>query len=143
MNTSNSRINYREDPRQIELIEEVLHHVQLRIPGFEDRFPYPGEELHVKDFMIRHRAFFGITPDDVGHLQQMLRNQMYSNVDRDGNPLVLPPSADLDIRDYLPPTGHAPFLSGTADAILEMMQDEIDNGLRSNTWTTASGSGQR
>ena len=52
MNTTSPEILVRADLRKIELLEEVLHHIQQRIPNFNKLFPYPMNELHVKDFMV-------------------------------------------------------------------------------------------
>jgi len=60
-----------EDARRIEVIEEFLHGVQMQI-GFLDRHNDVDAEIHVKEFMIRHRRLLKLNDDDVRTLESML-----------------------------------------------------------------------
>lgn len=102
-----SKIQIRRDARHIEILEELLHSMQDRItakarlnqealPHWE---PYPIYEIHVKDFMIRHRRILKITDEDAEVLRQMIIRQMESRADIYGNPLVLPASGMRKIGD--------------------------------------------
>ena len=129
MSPGNPHILHRENPRKIEILEEVLHHVQDMVPDFEMRFPYPVYELHVKDFMIRHHELFGLTPHDVETLQRLMKIQMASGTDTQGRPLVLPRSAEVPVSELPHTIGRDPFLDLWVDDIQQMMQREIDEGL--------------
>ena len=129
MSLGNPHILHRENPRKIEILEEVLHHVQDMVPDFETRFPYPVYELHVKDFMIRHHELFGLTPHDVETLQRLMKIQMASGTDTQGRPLVLPRSAEVPVSELPHTIGRDPFLDLSVDDIQQMMQREIDEGL--------------
>jgi hypothetical protein len=93
------RMLFRRDVTHIEALEEFLHHTQGKIPKLADVVDnYPLYELHVKDFMIRHRQLLGISAEDARTLQQMLIRQIESRVDMFGNPLRLPDSATIPIH---------------------------------------------
>jgi len=129
MNTTSPEILVPVDLRKIELLEEVLHHIQQRIPNFNKQFPYPMDELHVKDFMIRYRDLFGLSPEDVRVLQQLMKNQMASGTDILGRPLILPESAKISVEGIPTSSGEESFLDMSADEIQKIMQDEITNDL--------------
>jgi hypothetical protein len=61
----------RPDPKKVEVLEEFLHGTQQRL-GIVERLGLQGAEIHVKEFMIRHRRLLGISGEDVKILQQML-----------------------------------------------------------------------
>ena len=61
----------RPDPRKIEVLEEYLHNVQRKI-GLTDKMTPAQLEIHVKDFMLRHRKKLGINDADAGWLQNWL-----------------------------------------------------------------------
>ena len=129
MASGNPEIYYRPDPRKIELLEEVLHHVQEMIPGFANQFPYPVNEFHVKDFMIRHRDKFNLTPEDVEELQKMMIDQMNSGKDQMGNELQLPPSARrLSLRQPIM-GGTDRFLDMSFDDLFDLMLNDIESGV--------------
>lgn len=83
---------FRRDARHIEVIEEFLHGTQEKL-GLLDELPYPREELHVKDFMLRHRKLLGISDEEAEIVRQMIIRQMESGIDTNRVPLTLPPSA--------------------------------------------------
>jgi hypothetical protein len=93
------RFFFREDVRRIEALEEFLHDVQMRRGLMDGKTGiYPNYEIHVKDFMIRHRSLLGISDSDAEIVQQMLLEQLKSGVDVSGVPLVAPASARTPIR---------------------------------------------
>ncbi len=63
----------RPDARQIEVLEEWLHNVQVQ-NGIADRLGRgsPAVEDHVHDFMIRHQRLLGISDDDLQIIRRML-----------------------------------------------------------------------
>ena len=61
----------RPDPRKIEVLEEYLPNVQRKI-GLTDKMTPAQLEIHVKDFMLRHRKKLGINDADAGWLQNWL-----------------------------------------------------------------------
>lgn len=68
---SHSQMLLQEDARKIEVLEEFLHGTQERI-GIGGSFNILAAEIHVKKFMLRHRALLGISSEDVLVLQKML-----------------------------------------------------------------------
>ncbi|MBO1323493.1 RHS repeat domain-containing protein [Acanthopleuribacter pedis] len=98
-------IRVRKDVRNIELIEEWLHSVQERDLYFREAIgerppsftPYPREEVHVKDFMIRHRRILGISDEDAERLRLLLVAQLKAKNDINGVPLTAPRSASNPI----------------------------------------------
>jgi hypothetical protein len=86
----------RPDARKIEVLEEMLHFTQEKVGKRNERFRvetvdnYPVYEVHVKDFMIRHRKMLGISDGDTQVLQNMLKTQLESKVDARGQPLKVP-----------------------------------------------------
>ncbi len=58
----------RPDPRKVEIIEEYLHNVQRRV-GLVSKMSPRELEIHVKEFMVRHRKMLGISDADAGWLQ--------------------------------------------------------------------------
>src|SRR5262245_29489060 len=65
------QIFLRPDPRKIELLEEFLHGTQFRA-GLGRRRTAQSLEVHVKEFMIRHRRLLGLTDGDVRVLELLL-----------------------------------------------------------------------
>ncbi len=61
-----------EDPRKIEALEEFLHGTQERLGLFRNNTSVQLE-IHVKEFMLRHRRLLGISPEDAALLQQLLQ----------------------------------------------------------------------
>ncbi len=61
----------RPDPRKIEVLEEYLHNVQ-RQTGLTDRMNSGELEIHVKEFMLRHRLMLGISASDAAWLEDWL-----------------------------------------------------------------------
>ena len=59
----------RPDARKIEVVEEYLHNVQRQIGLTEKMTPWQME-IHVKEFMLRHKKMLGISDADA----QWLRN---------------------------------------------------------------------
>jgi len=96
------RYSFRKDVRRIEALEEFLHDTQERIfqrrPHLERLALYPVYELHVKDFMVRHRRLLGINRNYTRVLQRMMEVQMLSIRDANNIPLQLPASARWRIR---------------------------------------------
>lgn len=83
---------FRRDARHIEVLEEFLHNTQKRLGILA--WPYPRFEIHVKDFMIRHRRLLNISDCDVDTLRRMLPRQVKdSKVDTENVPLAMPASA--------------------------------------------------
>jgi len=64
-------ILFREDARTIEAWEEFLHGTQKRC-GMLDQCSRIEAEIHVKDFMVRHRRILGLDRDDVALLSDMI-----------------------------------------------------------------------
>lgn len=62
----------REDVRTIELLEEFLHGTQFRLGLLTDVNP-TLPEIHVKQFMVRHRRLLRLGDDDVRLLVTTLR----------------------------------------------------------------------
>jgi large repetitive protein len=67
-----THIVLKEDSRKIEILEEFLHGTQKRI-GLVESLGVHGAEVHVKEFMIRHRRLLGLSDADVNVLRLMLR----------------------------------------------------------------------
>ncbi len=61
----------REDVRLIEVYEEFLHGTQSRC-GILERLGRAGAEVHVKEFMIRHRRLLGLSDRDIVALIALL-----------------------------------------------------------------------
>jgi len=64
----------RPDARKLEVLEEYLHNVQFKI-GLQKRLstgPTGGLELHVKEFMLRHRRLLGLSDADAAWLANWL-----------------------------------------------------------------------
>ena len=59
------------DPRKVEVLEEFLHNVQHR-KGLTSKMNPVQLEIHVKDFMIRHKKMLGLSPGDVKWLEKSL-----------------------------------------------------------------------
>lgn len=81
-----------ENIKQVTVLEEFLHGTQDKIPLFDTKHPYPRYEIHVKDFMIRHRRRLGLEDRDVSVLEELI--QMYvqnAKKDTKGIPLSYPP----------------------------------------------------
>lgn len=93
MDPSTGNYQFRRDARHIEVLEEFLHNTQREL-GILD-WPYPRYEIHVKDFMIRHRRLLGISNCDAHTLRRMLVRQVNGSgwVDSDNVPLSIPTSA--------------------------------------------------
>ncbi|GAB4203125.1 MAG: hypothetical protein OHK0022_27000 [Roseiflexaceae bacterium] len=116
----------RDDVRKIELLEEVLHHVQVMVPDFMEQFPYPWFELHVKDFMIRHRDLFNLSSYDVEMLQQMMRSYTDSD-DINDVKVKIPPSAKARIPMRNRKSVDA-FLDKSMGYLMNMMIDDLKEG---------------
>lgn len=71
---SNGTVYLRPDARKIEVLEEFLHGTQDKL-GLMNKLGYPGYEVHVKQFMLRHQKMLGIGDSDASVLRQMLQNQ--------------------------------------------------------------------
>lgn len=71
---SNGTVYLRPDTRKIEVLEEFLHGTQDKL-GLINKLGYPGYEVHVKQFMLRHQKMLGIGDADASVLRQMLQNQ--------------------------------------------------------------------
>src|SRR5262249_52052903 len=61
----------RSDARKIEVLEEYLHNVQKDI-GLLDKITPAQMEIHVKEFMLRHRQMLGISDADAKWLSNWL-----------------------------------------------------------------------
>lgn len=61
----------RRDPRKVEVLEEYLHNVRRRL-RLDEKWTRWELELHVKDFMVRHRTLPRLTAGDVEWLQDWL-----------------------------------------------------------------------
>ena len=66
----NTHIILRENPSKAALLEEFLHGTQNRL-GIIGKLGDVGAEVHVKDFMIRHRKMLNFADDDVNILRQL------------------------------------------------------------------------
>lgn len=78
--------------KQVAVLEEFLHGIQGKIASFDDIHPCPRYEIHVKDFMIRHRRSLGLEDGDVSVLEELIQNYVQrSKVDTNGVPLSYPP----------------------------------------------------
>ena len=65
VNTENmDNILVRPDVRKIELLEEFLHGTQSKLDIIEKR-GHHSAEIHVKDFMIRHKDMLGLSDKDI------------------------------------------------------------------------------
>lgn len=64
-------ILHRMNPSKAALLEEFLHGTQSKA-GIIKRLGRQGAEVHVKEFMIRHRRLLGLSDEDVGILRQLL-----------------------------------------------------------------------
>ena len=60
----------RENPSKIAALEEFLHGTQRQIANLKDQ-DRVILELHVKDFMIRHRRMLGLSDDDAQMLEAL------------------------------------------------------------------------
>ena len=58
----------RETPGKAAVLEEFLHGTQSKL-GVIRRLGQQGAEVHVKDFMIRHRTLLGLGSEDVDILR--------------------------------------------------------------------------
>lgn len=67
----NQSIILRPDARKIEALEEFLHGTQSR-KGIIEKLRREGAEVHVKDFMIRHRRLLGLSDGDVAALLKLM-----------------------------------------------------------------------
>jgi RHS repeat-associated protein len=56
-----------QNPKQLAVLEEFVHGTQAKIPKLDSVTGY-AREIHVKDFMIRHRKLLGLTEEEVGIL---------------------------------------------------------------------------
>jgi hypothetical protein len=71
MNTGDpNHILARSDLRKIEILEEYLHGTQQKL-GIIDKLGQVEAEIHVKDFMIRHKEMLGLSGQDVRALEIM------------------------------------------------------------------------
>jgi hypothetical protein len=61
----------RVDPRTIEVWEEFLHGTQDRLKIIA-RLGEVGAEIHVKEWMIRHRRLLRLADEDVAILRRLL-----------------------------------------------------------------------
>ncbi len=77
-NLSNKTASFLPQPRRIEVLEEVLHSTQQRL-GIIDELGFNGADIHVREFMIRHRKMLGIGEEDVNILKEMLENAKKGN----------------------------------------------------------------
>ena len=65
----------RPDARKVEVLEEYLHNVQKDI-GLTEKLssgPIGGLEMHVKDFMLRHKKMLGINDADAAWISDWLK----------------------------------------------------------------------
>lgn len=70
----NRDLMLKPDARRVEVLEEYLHNVQHRI-GLMGKYTLGatgGLEIHVKDFMLRHRRLLGIHDADATWLEGWL-----------------------------------------------------------------------
>jgi hypothetical protein len=65
----------REEPRVIEIWEEFLHGTQKKC-GIIERLGVREAEIHVKNFMIRHRRLIGISDEDIRILDALMEGPM-------------------------------------------------------------------
>ena len=65
-----THILVRENSGRAAVLEEFLHGTQAKL-GIIDRLGTQGAEVHVKDFMIRHRIMLGLTVKDVDTLRTL------------------------------------------------------------------------
>lgn len=71
----------RPDARKLEVLEEYLHNVQFKI-GLQNKLstgPTGGLEIHVKEFMLRHRRMLGLNKADTAWLVNWLSNARIIN----------------------------------------------------------------
>lgn len=61
---------FRENPSKIAVLEEFLHGTQTKLSSLQD-LDKIILELHVKDFMIRHRKLLGLSDADVQMLEAL------------------------------------------------------------------------
>jgi hypothetical protein len=69
-----THILVRANPGKAAVLEEFLHGTQARL-GIIDRLGTRGAEVHVKDFMIRHRVMLGLGDEDVEALRTLLTRE--------------------------------------------------------------------
>ena len=69
-----AHILVRADPSKAAVLEEFLHGTQAKL-GIIDRLGTRGAEVHVKDFMIRHRVMLGLGDEDVEALRTLLARE--------------------------------------------------------------------
>jgi hypothetical protein len=61
----------RPDARTVEVLEEYLHNVQRKI-GLTEKMTLRELEVHVKEFMLRHRRLCGISEADAHWIKTWL-----------------------------------------------------------------------
>lgn len=66
----NTHIILRENPSKAALLEEFLHGTQNKL-GIIEKLGDVKSEIHVKDFMIRHRRMLGLIDEDVEILKTL------------------------------------------------------------------------
>jgi NADH-quinone oxidoreductase subunit E len=66
-----------EDVRKIEALEEFLHGTQERL-GLFQHVNTVEAEIHVKQFMLRHRHLLGISQEDADILEVMLKGYLHA-----------------------------------------------------------------
>lgn len=64
----------RDDPRAVEVLEEFLHNVQVKL-GMLERYSRTALERHVKEFMLRHQRLLKLGEADVQWLQEWLKKE--------------------------------------------------------------------
>lgn len=65
-----THILVRENPGKAAVLEEFLPGTQAKL-GIIDRLGTRGAEVHVKDFMTRHRIMLGLTAEDAKTLRTL------------------------------------------------------------------------
>jgi hypothetical protein len=65
-----NHIIVKSDVLKIEILEEFLHGTQQKL-GIIDRLGNYGSEIHIKDFMIRHKQILGLSKQDIQALTIM------------------------------------------------------------------------
>lgn len=66
-----THIILRTDARRIEVLEEFLHGTQWKAQVIQ-RLGFPLFEVHVKEFMLRHRRLLGLSDEEVAVLNDLL-----------------------------------------------------------------------
>ena len=67
-------ITIKPDARKIEILEEFLHGTQAKIGMTGSTLDIRILEIHVKDFMIRHKDLLGLSNKDVQALVKMMES---------------------------------------------------------------------